>query len=309
MKKIIIAGGSGFLGEALSTYFSNKGCVVITLSRKQHINNPNTHKSIGNTSQTIYWNGKTLGDWTAQLENAHVLINLAGKSVDCRYTAANKAVILNSRVDSTAVLHKAMAQATSKPAVWLNASTATIYTHAQTHLNTEENGIIGDDFSMNIAKSWEQEFFKTSHTNVRQVALRTSIVLGNNGGALPKMKLITKLGMGGKQGRGEQFISWIHITDFCNAIEFILESNLDGAINITAPVPERNVDFMNLLRTKMNIPIGISQPIWLLELGAAIIRTETELLLKSRNVYPQRLVDAGFTFNYPTVERCLADLI
>lgn len=296
MKKIIIAGGTGFLGVALRKHFEKQGIVVITLSRKRTLN-------------TTYWNGKDLADWKSHLEEADVLINLAGKSVDCRYSPANKQAILSSRIDSTRVLNEAVAQCKTPPKVFLNASSATIYVHSETQWNTEENGVIGDDFSMNIAKSWEQEFFSTQPDGVRKVALRTSIVLGNDGGALPKMKIITKLGMGGKQGRGNQFVSWIHITDFCSALDFVIHGELSGPVNITAPQPLRNKVFTTQLRISMNIPFGISQPTWLLELGAAIIGTETELLLKSRNVYPQRLVDAGFTFNYPTVERCLADLI
>ena len=296
MKKIIIAGGTGFLGVALRKYFEKQGIVVITLSRKRTLN-------------TTYWNGKDLGDWKSHLEDADLLINLAGKSVDCRYTPANKQAILSSRIDSTRVLNEAIAQCKTPPKVFLNASTATIYVHSETTMNTEENGIIGDNFSMNIAKSWEQEFFSTQPNGVRKVALRTSIVLGNDGGALPKMKLITKLGMGAKQGRGNQMVSWIHISDFCRALDFVIHSKFSGPVNITAPQPLRNKEFTTQLRKSMNIPFGISQPAWLLELGAAILGTETELLLKSRNVYPQRLVDAGFTFNYPTVELCLADLI
>ncbi|KEZ92842.1 NAD-dependent epimerase [Nonlabens ulvanivorans] len=295
MMKIIIAGGTGFLGISLSQYFENRGDEVITLSRKCD-------------PQTTYWNGKDLGEWTAHLENADVLINLAGKSVDCRYTNANKKVILSSRIDSTRVLNLAMTNAINKPKVFLNASTATIYIHSETQMNTEENGIIGDDFSMGIGKAWEKEFFSTTIEGVRKVALRTSIMLGNDGGALPKMKAITRVGMGGKNGRGNQFVSWIHINDFCRSIEFLIQSDLEGVVNITAPKPETNADFMRQLRKSMNIPFGISQPIWLLELGTSIIGTETELLLKSRNVYPQRLIDAGFQFNYDNIGLCLKDL-
>lgn len=296
MKKIVIAGGTGFLGNALKNYFEAKGFVVISLSRKRN-------------KDTIYWNGKNLGEWTKHLEDAEVLINLAGKSVDCRYTDENKAAILNSRIDSTRVLNRAMEQANQKPKVFLNASTATIYVHAETTINTEENGVIGDDFSMNIAKSWEKEFYATEIPNVRKIALRTSIVLGKNGGAFPKLKTITRLGMGGKQGRGDQFISWIHIHDFCKAIDFLINSNLSGSVNITAPNPKTDKDFMRDLRKQLSVPIGISQPVWLLELASTIIKTETELLLKSRYVYPQRLLDAGFQFEYERVEECLKELV
>lgn len=296
MKKIIIAGGTGFLGESLRFYFEAKGVEVVALSRKRD-------------QQTTYWNGKDLGEWTSHLETADVLINLAGKSVDCRYTDQNRRAILDSRIQSTRVLNLAVQQAANKPRVFLNSSTATIYAHAETRINTEEKGILGDDFSTGIAKSWENEFFSIELEDVRKIAMRTSIVLGNKGGAFPMLKKITKLGMGGKQGRGNQFISWIHVDDFCKAVDFLIQSKLEGTVNVTAPKPLQNHAFMKLLSKHLKAPLSIAQPKWLLEIGAAIIGTETELLLKSRYVHPQRLIDAGFEFTYTSVENCLDDLI
>lgn len=177
-------------------------------------------------------------------------------------------------------------------------------------MNTEENGIIGDDFSMNICKSWEKEFFAVKNENLRKVALRTSIVLGNNGGAFPKLKLITKLGLGGKQGKGNQNVSWIHIDDFCKAIEHIIDhENMSGAINVTAPNPLSNEEFMRKLRTEMKISFGLNAPVWQLEIASIFLKTETELLLKSRNVYPEILIQSGFQFSYPTVEKAFEDLL
>lgn len=295
--KIIIAGGTGFLGENLEQFFLNKNYEVKILTR-----NPKRENE-------IFWDSKTIGNWKNELENADVLINLTGKSVDCRYNEKNKKEIFDSRIDSTRVLQQAIDECQNPPKIWMNASSATIYVHSETHLNTEKNGIIGDDFSMNICKSWEKEFFKTENQNVRKVALRTSIVLGKNGGAFPKFKQISKLGLGGKQGRGNQMMSWIHIDDFCEAVNFIIENeNLKGAINITAPKPLSNENMMKQLREKIKIPFGASSPVWLLELASIFIKTETELMLKSRNVYPEILLQNGFQFKYDTFGKALVKL-
>ena len=295
--KIIISAGTGFLGKNLEQFFINKNYEVKILTR-----NPKRKNE-------IFWDSKTVGNWKNELENADVLINLAGKSVDCRYNNENKKEIYDSRINSTIVLQNAIDECQNPPKIWLNASSATIYVHSETHLNTEENGIIGDNFSMNICKSWEKEFFKTENQNVRKVALRTSIVLGKNGGAFPKFKQITKLGLGGKQGQENQMMSWIHIDDFCKAVNFIIENqNLKGAINITAPKPLSNEEMMKKLRGKLKIPFGIPSPVWLLEIASIFIRTETELMLKSRNVYPEILLENGFKFKYDDFRKALEKL-
>lgn len=296
--KIIIAAGTGFLGKNLEKYFTEKGNEVYILTRSPKRNNE------------MYWNAKTLGEWKNILENADILINLAGKSVDCRYTEKNKKEIYSSRIDSTKVLQQAIDNCRNKPKVWLNASSATIYVHSETQLNTEENGIIGDDFSMNICKSWEKEFFKAKTENLRKVALRTSIVLGNNGGAFPKLKMITKFGLGGKQGRGNQNVSWIHIEDFCRIVEYIIDhENMSGAVNVTAPNPLSNKEFMMKLRKEMKAPFGLNAPVWQLEIASIFLKTETGLLLKSRNVYPDKLMKSGFEFSYLEIDSAFKNLI
>lgn len=296
--KIIIAAGTGFLGKNLEKYFADKGNEVYILTR-----NPKRKNE-------IHWDAKTVGEWKNWVENSDVLINLTGKSVDCRYTEKNKKEILASRINSTKVLQEAIDLCFNKPKVWLNSSSATIYTHSETHLNTEDNGIIGDDFSMNICKSWEKEFFKSKTENVRKVALRTSIVLGNNGGAFPKLKMLTKSGLGGKQGRGNQNVSWIHIDDFCKAIQHIIDNeNMSGVINVTAPNPLSNEEFMMKLRKEMKVPFGLNAPVWQLEIASIFMGTETELLLKSRNVYPQKLIKSGFEFTYSNIESAFNDLV
>ncbi|UEQ78271.1 TIGR01777 family oxidoreductase [Chryseobacterium arthrosphaerae] len=296
--KILIAGGTGFLGENLEKYFTDKGNQVYILTRQPERENE------------IYWDARTIGEWKSALEKTDVLINLTGKSVDCRYHEKNKQEIYTSRIDSTAILQEAVDQCLNPPGIWLNASSATIYIHSEKHLNTEENGIIGDDFSMNICKSWEKEFFKTNTREVRKIALRTSIVLGNNGGAFPKLKMITKLGLGGKQGRGNQMVSWIHINDFCKAVEWIIQhENISGAINVTAPTPLSNSVMMEKLRKKLKAPFGLNAPVWQLEIASIFLKTETELLLKSRNVYPENLLKSGFTFSYSTFDEALNNLL
>jgi len=295
--KIIIAGGTGFLGKALQKYFSEKGNEVLILTRKPK--EPNE----------LYWDAVNVGDWIGALDGADVLINLTGKSVDCRYTEENKRAILESRVKSTDVLQKAINLCKNPPKVWLNSSSATIYVHAETQAMDEDSGVIGDDFSMNICKSWERAFFEDSTTPIRKVALRTSIVLGNGGGGFPKMKMISRLGLGGKQGGGKQMMSWIHEKDFCRAVEFIIEHpELTKKVNIATPYSLKNEDFMKRLRKSIGMPIGIDSPVFLLELAALLIRTETELLLKSRNVYPKRLLENGFQFEFPTIDQAFADL-
>ncbi|MCJ7932541.1 MAG: TIGR01777 family oxidoreductase [Chryseobacterium sp.] len=275
--KIIIAGGTGFLGENLEKYFAEKGNQVYILTRKPKRKNE------------IYWDAATIGAWKNILEKSDVLINLTGKSVDCRYNEKNRQEICSSRIESTGVLQEAIDTCSEKPKIWLNASSATIYIHSEKQLNTEENGIVGDDFSMNICKSWEKEFFKIKNEEVRKVALRTSIVLGNKGGAFPKLRMLTKLGLGGKQGKGNQMVSWIHIDDFCRAVEWIINhEDITGIMNITAPDPLSNEIMMRKLRKQMKVPFGLNTPVWQLEIASGFLKTETELLLKSRNVYPEK---------------------
>lgn len=297
MKTIVIAGGSGFLGRVLETYFSEKNYEVQILTRHPKKENE------------IYWNAKDLGKWTEALEHAEAIINLTGKSVDCRYTEVNKKLIYDSRIDSTHVLGLAVNLCENPPKVWFNSSTATIYKGSLTYENDEENGIIGDDFSMNIAKSWEEAFYSIKNPKTRKIAGRTAIVLGKNGGALLPLKRLTRFGLGGKQASGNQKVSWIHEQDFARAVEFLLNNpTLHGTFNLSVPKPTTNKNLMKMMRKTVNIPLGISHPIWLLKLGAKLIGTETELILKSRNVIPTRLLENGYEFKFKTLDLALSDL-
>lgn len=295
---IVIAGGTGFLGESLEKYFLSKNITCLILTRRPE--KPNH----------VYWDGKNLGNWITALDHSKALINLTGKSVNCRYTAKNKQLILSSRVDATRVLNEALKHINFPPKIWLNSSTATIYNHSLSQEMCEDHGIIGTDFSMNVAKQWEQVFYKKSIHAIRKVALRTSIVLGNSGGAFPLLKKLTQFGLGGKQGSGKQKVSWIHIEDFTRAVHYIIDNEMvNGSINLTVPKPTNNHTLMKTLRKSLNKRFGFNQPKWLLNLGAKIIGTETELILKSRNVIPKKLMSTGFTFKYPTLQATINNLI
>ncbi len=294
-KKIVIAGGTGFLGEELEKYFVAKRYQVKILTRNPIASN---HQE---------WDGQHLGPWVDHIEGADILINLCGKSVDCRYTPQNKKAIHDSRLITTRLLNEAIGLCSTPPSIFMNASSATIYVHSEDLPMTERCGIIGHDFSMSVVKAWEAAFFEEEIHGVRKVALRTSIVLGESGGAYPKLKQITRLGLGGHQGNGNQMVSWISALDFCRAVEHIIDNSyLEGAINITSPNPLSNKTFMQTIRRSLRPLFHLHQPKWLLEVGAAIIGTETELLLKSRYVIPERLTKSGFSFVHTTMEKWLS---
>lgn len=301
MSKLIIAAGTGFLGKVLVDHFKNKFEEILILTRGKS-------KTVDGIKY-VNWNAKTFSGWEKELENATVLINLAGKSVDCRYTAKNKKEILLSRIECTKILNKAVLNCKNPPRHWLNSSTATIYRFSLDKKMDEVDGEIGNDFSINVALSWEKAFFKTETPNTLKTALRTSIVLGKKGGAFIPLKTLAKIGFGGKQGKGNQFVSWIHEEDFARAVDFILEKELIGKINIVSPKPVQNVDFMKKLRKAVGIPFGIPVSKFLLEIGSFFIRTETELVLKSRNVIPKRLLDNGFEFKFGNVDEAFQDLV
>lgn len=299
---MVIAAGTGFLGKIVTEYFKTKVKTIIILTRGKN-------KEINNIKY-VNWDAKTIGNWTNELNNADVLINLTGKSVDCRYNKKNKDLILHSRIDSTIILAEAIQKCTNPPKVWLNSSTATIYRHSLKKEMDEINGEIGTGFSVNVAKAWETALFKQQTLNTRKVALRTAIVLGKSGGALQPILNLTRIGFGGKQGSGNQKISWIHELDFARSIDFIIYTQkIEGVINIVSPKPSTNSIFMKTLRKIIRTPFGIPISKPLLEFGAKLIKTETELILKSRNVIPQKLENHGFKFTYPELKTAINHLV
>ncbi|WP_375560829.1 TIGR01777 family oxidoreductase [Bernardetia sp. OM2101] len=287
-KKVVLAGGTGFVGKYLQKKFSELGYEVIIIARNTPVN----------------W--KNPDEITEALEHSEMLINLAGKSVDCRYNEKNKTEILLSRTETTKILGEAIQNCKFPPKIWFNSSTATIYRHAEDRAMTEKNGEIGTGFSVGIATAWEKKFFSFELEKTRQIALRMAIVLGKGGGVIPPFKNIVRFGLGGKQGNGNQMFSWLHIHDLYRMILFLQEnSTLEGVFNCSSPNPVKNRELMQVFREKMNIPFGIPTPKFLLEIGAFMIRTETELLLKSRWVIPERLQNEGFEFEYPDLGKAI----
>ncbi len=301
MTKLIIAAGTGFLGQVLVNHFKDKFEEIVILTRGK--------SKIIDGIKYVNWNAKNFSGWENELENATVLINLAGKSVDCRYTEKNKKEILLSRIESTKILNKAVLNCKIPPKHWLNSSTSTIYRFSLDKQMDEIDGEIGNDFSINVALSWEKAFFKHETPNTLKTAIRTSIVLGKNGGAFIPLKTLAKIGFGGKQGKGNQFISWIHEEDFANAVDFIIQKEISGVVNIVSPKPISNSDFMMKLRNAVRFPFGIPMSTFLLEIGSFFIRTETELVLKSRNVIPKRLLENGFQFKFGNIDTTFQNLL
>lgn len=297
--KIVIAAANGYLGRILANYFSQINYEVVGLCRQD--------TQLEN-ARCVLWDGKTLGAWANELTGAAALINLAGKSVDCRYTKANKQAIINSRVQSTKVLGQAIANSTHPPKVWLNASSATIYRHSEDKDMDETTGEVGQGFSVQVCQKWENELFSFSTPNTTKTALRIAMVLGANGGIYPVLSRLTKLGLGGTMGNGRQYISWIHEADFCRAVQYLIDAPKEGAVNICAPAPITNKQFMQHLRHTCRVGWGMPQPRFTIEIGAFLLQTETELVLKSRRVVPQQLLQSGFTFGYTTVEEALVSL-
>src|SRR5215510_12847116 len=298
--KIVIPGGSGQLGHVLACALHRAQHEVVVLSRC-------AHKYPWRTAQ---WDGTTLDKWVEEFEGADAVINLAGQSVNCRYTPENRRIITESRLKSTKLVGDAIAQSWTPPRVWLQASTATIYTHRYDAPNDEATGIIGGSepnapdtwrFSIDVATSWERALKDSPTPNTRRVAMRTAIVMHPGSGSPFDLILrLVKLGLGGQAGDGRQYVSWIHERDFVRAVLWLLEhENLEGPVNIASPHPLSNAEFMRVLRAAWGTPFGLPAFEWMLELGAFVLNSETELILKSRRVIPSKLLQSGFKFEFP----------
>lgn len=304
MKKIVLAGGSGFLGQAFAGSVLADGYEVVVLSRGAA-----PPDAIG---RFVLWDGKNLGDWKLELEGAEALFNLTGRSVDCRYTQENRDLILNSRVDSTRVLGEAIGACDQIPKVWLNSSTATVYEDRRGDLepHDETSEDFGTGFSVGVAQSWEKAFEESSVEGLRKVALRVSIVLGKDGGAFPVMKRFAKFGLGGAQGPGNQWMSWLHIDDWVGVARFLMENqSVRGPVNLAAPNPVTNASFMREMRKSFApLGIGLPAPSLFVRIGAFFMRTAPELVLKSRKVVSATLSESGYSFKYPNLAPAIRSL-
>jgi uncharacterized protein (TIGR01777 family) len=307
--RIVLPGGSGQVGQMLAQYFQERGHYVTVLTR-----GPYTPPW-----QTVHWDGEHVGPWTEHLEGADVCINLTGRSVNCRYTTENREAIYNSRIRSTRLLGEVIAGLADPPWLWLNASTATIYRHSLDTPMDEISGELGGNernapdtwnFSIRVAKDWETALFHTPTPRTRKVAMRSAITFSPTAGnAFAVLLNLVRVGLGGKQGNGRQYVSWIHERDFARAVEFIIaHEELEGVINIASPNPLPNREFMKTLRDAWGMPNGLPAPAALIEIGAFFLRTESELVLKSRRVVPGRLLDAGFDFEFPDWPEAAEDL-
>ncbi len=289
---VVLCGASGYIGGYLRSYYEERGIGVRTVGR-------------GSSSDAPWSDHRTLVE---VLNGSDLVVNLAGRSVSCRYNKTNADAIMSSRIQTTAQLGRALAQAHNPPALWVNASTGTIYRDARDRSMSERDGELGSGFSVEVARSWERELFDAD-VSIRRVALRLSIVLGAGGGAINPIIDLARVGLGGRMGDGGQMFSWVHVDDVARTLDHLYAtSDIAGPVNVATPFPVTNEVLMHQVRSALGRDHGLATPAWLLKLGARVIRTEPELVLKSRWVEPQVLTDSGFDFRYPTLEGALADI-
>jgi hypothetical protein len=313
--RIVLPGGSGQVGRMLARFFQERGHHVTVITR-----GPYTAPW-----QTVHWDGLTLGPWVETLEGADVCIHLSGRSVNCRATARNRRELYDSRIGPTRLLHQAFACLVNPPRLWMNASTATIYRHSLSKPMDEATGEIGGNelisprrrapekwnWTVELVKDWESAFFGAATPRTRKIALRTALVFSPAPGSVfATLSHLVRAGLGGTQGNGHQLVSWMHESDYARALEFLMNhEDIDGPVNLSAPHPLPNREFMAALREAWEMPNGLPAPAALLKIGMFFLRTEPELVLKSRYVVPGRLLDAGFQFEFPTWPEAAADLV
>jgi uncharacterized protein len=306
--KVVIPGGTGQVGRILARALRTRGHEVVVLSRGS------------SSAGVVTWDGRTVGDWAREIDGADAVINLAGRSVNCRYTKTNMQQMLDSRVDSTEAVGVSIGRAAQPPRVWLQMSTATIYAHSFDAPNDEATGILGGGepdapgywrFSIDIPKAWERAQREAATPATRRVALRTAMVMSpDRGGVFDALLRLTRVGLGGPIAGGHQFVSWIHEHDFVRAVELLIRrDDIEGPVNLVSPGPLVQRDFMAALRKGWGARIGLTATKWMVELGAFFLRTDTELILKSRRVIPARLLDVGFVFEFPTWPDAAKDLV
>lgn len=307
--KIVLPGGSGQVGTVLARAFHAEGHDVVVLSR-----DPKRAPW-----RVVEWDGETSGSWARELEGSDAVVNLAGRSVNCRYGAENRREIMDSRIRSTRIVGEAIALAKRAPRVWLQASTATIYAHRFDAANDEASGILGGsepgvpdtwNFSIDVATSWERAVDEARTPGTRKVKMRSAIIMSpDRDGPFDMLLRLVRLGLGGKAGDGRQFVSWIHDADFIAAVRWLIDhEDVEGAVNLAAPNPLPNAEFMRALREAQGVRLGLPASRWMLEVGAFLLRTETELILKSRRVVPGILEERGFRFAFPTWPEAAVDL-
>jgi len=307
--KVVIPGGSGQVGTVLARAFHERGDEVVVLSR-----NPGS-----DPWRAVKWDGESLGDWGSEIDGADTVINLAGQSVNCRYTPENRRVLIDSRVKSTRVVGQAIGESNRPPGVWLQASTATIYAHRFDAPNDEADGIIGGSerkapdtwrFSIDVVTKWERELNAAATPQTRKVLMRSAIVMSPDaGGPFDMLLRLVRFGLGGRAGDGRQYVSWIHDQDFVDAVLWLIaHDELDGPVNLAAPTPLPHDQFMKFLREAWGIAFGLPATKLMLEVGAFVLRSETELILKSRRVVPTRLLESGFVFQFPDWVDAVQDL-
>src|SRR5580698_562143 len=323
--RILLPGGSGQVGTILAWHLHAKGHEVTVLSRTPHA-------QASHPWRTLAWDGLTPGPWTAEIDRSDAVIHLSGRSVNCRYNAANRRAIFDSRIKPTLLLGEVIAASPTPPRLWINASTSTFYRHALDRTQDEFTGELGDlpsergtrepanlpetwSFSIDVASRWEQAFLSIRTPRTRKIRLRSSMVMSPDpGGVFSVLSILARAGLGGSIGSGRQFVSWMHDLDYCRATDLLLAQpeiteETGGIVNMTAPEPLSNRDFMRALRQAWHMPIGLPAAEWMIAIGTFLMRSESELVLKSRRVVPTLLLKHGFEFAYPAWPAAAQDLV